>query len=267
MPTVRADFEDTFAAVHAASTDAARRLVLQQLPVDDADAAALPQLIASLFSRDFFGPGSSGVVIAGFGGDDVFPSLVHCTLEWLIDGSLKWKQLEATTIDPLSNSATIIPFAQREMVDTFLSGIDPVYKGTILQALEQILRTSADQIFQQLPDSIPQKGALNKKLTDNVPELIRAFSEQLENYTRHRHIAPVMNAVGALPKDELAAMAESLVNLTSFKRRISTDAETVGGQIDVAVISKGDGFIWIKRKHYFEASKNPQFVANYYHDT
>jgi hypothetical protein len=42
------------------------------------------------------------------------------------------------------------------------------------------------------------------------------------------------------------------------------DAETVGGPIDVAVISKGDGFIWIKRKHYFKSELNPQFFANYY---
>ena len=41
-------------------------------------------------------------------------------------------------------------------------------------------------------------------------------------------------------------------------------AETVGGPIDVAVISKGDGFIWIKRKHYFEGDMNPQFFANYF---
>jgi hypothetical protein len=67
-----------------------------------------------------------------------------------------------------------------------------------------------------------------------------------------------------LPKDELAAMAESLVNLTSFKRKVTMESETVGGPIDVAVISKGDGFIWIKRKHYFKAELNPQFFANYY---
>jgi hypothetical protein len=73
-----------------------------------------------------------------------------------------------------------------------------------------------------------------------------------------------MNAVAFLPKDELAAMAESLVNLTSFKRRVSIDPETVGGQIDVAVISKGDGFIWIKRKHYFDIGKNPHFMVNCY---
>jgi len=42
------------------------------------------------------------------------------------------------------------------------------------------------------------------------------------------------------------------------------EAETVGGPIDVAVISKGDGFIWINRKHYFARELNPPFFANYY---
>jgi hypothetical protein len=83
-------------------------------------------------------------------------------------------------------------------------------------------------------------------------------------------LGPVCNqffrfwAVAFLPVAELASMAESLVNLTSFKRRITMVAETVGGPVDVAVISKGDGFIWIKRKHYFEAEPNQQFYANYY---
>ncbi len=41
-------------------------------------------------------------------------------------------------------------------------------------------------------------------------------------------------------------------------------AETVGGPIDVVVISKGDGFVWIKRKHYFKPELNPHFFSNYY---
>ena len=51
-----------------------------------------------------------------------------------------------------------------------------------------------------------------------------------------------------------------------FKRKMSMDAETVAGPIDVAVISKGGGFIWINRKHYFERELNPQFFANYYRE-
>jgi hypothetical protein len=61
-------------------------------------------------------------------------------------------------------------------------------------------------------------------------------------------------------------MAESLVNLTSFKRHVSKESETVGGPIDVAVITKGDGFIWIKRKHYFNIKLNNHFLSNYFQE-
>lgn len=58
-------------------------------------------------------------------------------------------------------------------------------------------------------------------------------------------------------------MAEALVNLTKFRRRVTTARETVGGPIDVAVITKGDGFVWVKRKHYFEPEYNPRVIARY----
>ena len=79
-------------------------------------------------------------------------------------------------------------------------------------------------------------------------------------------VDPVVNTVENLPKRELAAMAESLVNITSFRQRVTPDTETVGGPIDVAVISRGDGFVWIKRKHYFRPELNHQFFANYYRE-
>ena len=56
-------------------------------------------------------------------------------------------------------------------------------------------------------------------------------------------------------------MAESLVNLTMFKQKVSMHAETVGGPIDVAIISKGDGFVWIKRKFYFNKELNPKYMT------
>jgi hypothetical protein len=41
------------------------------------------------------------------------------------------------------------------------------------------------------------------------------------------------------------------------------EAETVSSPIDVAVISKGEGFVWIKKKQYFDASLNPDVLRNY----
>ena len=69
-----------------------------------------------------------------------------------------------------------------------------------------------------------------------------------------------MEVVQNLPKEELGGMAEAMVNLTSLKRRVSLDQETVGGPVDIAIISKGDGFVWIKRKNYFDTALNPSYI-------
>jgi hypothetical protein len=58
-----------------------------------------------------------------------------------------------------------------------------------------------------------------------------------------------------------------MVSITSFRQQISPEEETVGGPIDVAVISKGDGFVWINRKFYFDQKFNPHFLERYYKDT
>lgn len=72
-----------------------------------------------------------------------------------------------------------------------------------------------------------------------------------------------MSVVRVLPKDELSLMAETLVSLTSFKRRVSPGYESVGEPIDVAIITKGDGFVWVKRKHYFTHELNPDWIERY----
>lgn len=56
-------------------------------------------------------------------------------------------------------------------------------------------------------------------------------------------------------------MAEAVVNLTSIKKRVSRGMETVGGPIDVAVISQSEGFVWIKRKHYFPPELNNRYFS------
>ena len=57
----------------------------------------------------------------------------------------------------------------------------------------------------------------------------------------------------------MAELAETLIMLESLKEKVTRPTESVGGPIDVCVISKSDGFIWIKRKHYFDPKLNPSF--------
>ena len=67
-----------------------------------------------------------------------------------------------------------------------------------------------------------------------------------------------------MSKEDSDEKAEKFIYLTYLKRKISSSEDNVGGPIDVAIISKGDGFIWKKRKHYFEEGLNRHFTANYF---
>jgi hypothetical protein len=94
-----------------------------------------------------------------------------------------------------------------------------------------------------------EKAFLNGLKTDAF-EQIRSLSQ-----------SAIEDMVEFMPKPEIAKMAEALVNLTSIKRRVSRGMETVGGPIDVALISQAEGFVWIKRKHYFPANLNARYFA------
>ena len=69
----------------------------------------------------------------------------------------------------------------------------------------------------------------------------------------------VEDMVEFMPKQDLAEFAEALVNLSSLQRRVNSGFETVGGPVDVAVISKAEGLVWVKRKHYFPQDLNARF--------
>lgn len=219
----------------------------------------LKQLAAMLFSRQRLGKQYSGIVVAGFGQRDTFPRLRSCWIDGVINKKLKLAQRQSIDITP-DMAASVVPFAQDEMVGTFMEGIDP----NLLRSLEEYIQ----KLFNEYPDIVVSKiagldetsrNSIAQELKEAGAKVFKQFQSQTKTIRDTKYIQPVIQAVTALPKDELAAMAESLVSLTSFKRRVTTDVETVGGPVDVAVISKGDGFVWVKRKSYFNPDLNPRF--------
>ena len=66
-----------------------------------------------------------------------------------------------------------------------------------------------------------------------------------------------------IPKPEVfeVRIPQFLKIVRSLKERVTRPSASVSRPIDVAVISKNDGFIWIKRKHYFDPKLNPRFFA------
>ena len=244
----------------------AKKDVFEKLPISGVSLEQLKKISASLVSKDIFPNEISGVVIAGFGEKDTFPSLRSFDVEGIVNNKLKYKYKETESGEiSFENNATIIAFAQREMVAAFMEGIDPSLHNQIEGYLSEIFNKYPEIIAENIKKlNLSEKQQLKKKLKEESNKIFKRYRKDIKTYRIKNYIDPVIKVVGMLPKDELAAMAESLVSLTSFKRKVTMAAETVGGPIDVAVISKGDGFVWIKKKHYFKAELNPQFFSNYY---
>lgn len=205
----------------------------------------------------------TGLIFTGFGEDEIYPQLIPINISIVVDNRLRFyvDENRAASISN-SNNGAVCPFAQTDVIDTILTGIDPSLDNIYLNNFEALFK----RYNQAIIDSI---GDTNPLLTEQIQNLdtsaiVNEFSDLNQQIKQENYIMPLMNAVSNLAKEDLSEMAESLIYLTYLKRRITFAEESVGGPVDVAVISKGDGFVWIKRKHYFRPDLNQHFFDNYF---
>ena len=222
----------------------------------------LLDIVGFLITKDRFPRGeTSGVVIAGFGEKENFPSIVAYDIEGVVLDRLKYKTFlrAGGNKEPI---AGIFPFAQRDTVDAFISGIHDDYRVSIDKFLERFLDSYSNVIIDEMKTIRSNVRKTLKQRTKTAgKQLKNQFWDAISKYEKEYHIDNIMKAVSFLPKEELAQMAEALVSITSLKRKMSTDKETVGGPTDVAIISKSDGFVWVKKKQPFDSRLNPHLIA------
>ena len=209
----------------------------------------LKNVLVSYLTKEWANYGDSGVVITGFGLDEHFPALYCYECRGMIDGVV-WRVLRNETVISEAMRATLVPFAQTDVTATFIAGIDPEFSV--------IIETFMKKAFTGL-----KRTVRSKNFSDKADDLLNTFLQSFDQYRNDKHVNPMIGMLAVLPKDELAKLAESLVEITSLKRHVTEERETVGGPIDVAVISKGDGLVWLSRKHYFDAMENPDYFLRH----
>jgi hypothetical protein len=61
-----------------------------------------------------------------------------------------------------------------------------------------------------------------------------------------------------MPVRDAIELADFLVEVTKRYFRFLPGADIVGGDVDIAVVTKYEGFKWIRRKHFYSAELNPR---------
>lgn len=206
--------------------------------------------IWSVFNKGMPGLDKTGVVIAGYGENDYFPSAMHYTCYGPILGKVYYDSGARRCVNQ-ENISEIVPLARSDMMKTFAYGLGAETGTKIDEEFSNALNTFEAFLREQCgldADTAAFKSMVREQ-----------FSSAILSYMYTSHVSKLRTVVGMLPISELAELAETLVLIESLKERVTGPSESVSGPVDVAVISKGDGFIWIKRKHYFDAKLNPRY--------
>ena len=127
---------------------------------------------------------STGVVLAGFGENDLFPGYLEVAVDGLIGNVLK-KSLVRQGKCGTENEAAIIPFAQDDMIHEFMRGIAPTYFPYLYQSMISHLTEFTKHMLGTLHRySEEEKEQLSEALGKAYPEIARLFVDQVRDVGR-----------------------------------------------------------------------------------
>jgi hypothetical protein len=199
--------------------------------------------------KDLFLEDVTGLVFAGFGSDDRYPVVVTYLLSAIVGGIVKRTQASIDQIDTEVRSK-IRMFADSEVTHAFIRGIDYGLERRVYGAIRAMLQGIVDQVVGAFPgaDATQREQVRNHMQGELVPQYLDAFRGMIGDYQQQAYINPVLRVLEIAARPELAETARELVSLNVFKKRIMAQKQTVGGAIDVAVISRDAGFQWFTKQ-------------------
>lgn len=199
-------------------------------------------------SRLYFN--GSGLVFVGYGEKDIFPTLLPIYVSFGFDHRLRaYIDEENITVVHGYNSSYVCPFGQTDVMVTLLRGISPSLYDKIKEVHQKEMDDAKEKIAKLLEQENVLDEIVDKVRKINFDDFDKQSNETIQNYMSTEYGDNIIDAIDSFNIKDMATMAENLVSITGLQRHFSSSDETVGGPIDVAVITKSDGFRWVKNKN------------------
>ena len=211
----------------------------------------------------------SGVVISGFGEEEAKPTVVHLKIHW------KWRgEMSVVRVNDgkalgedlyYSNAET---FAQSDMVDTLLHGRHPAWREAVKDTTEKLVGSFITDVAHRTK-GISEDGKLAKRMIATAERESRKFaldivhqSDDLFKLRTRWHDSFIPIHIFQLAPSDLASLAQQLIETEVTFQYVIRSQRGVGGAVDVASITKENGFMWVRRKDTFDPALNPRTHHN-----
>ena len=192
------------------------------------------------------------LVFSGYGKDQEFPSLVSAVVCEGFDRRVSY-HVRPEDIVCISDDkpVAICPFAQDDVIRSVLRGIHTDWSGDAGDVFRRIVNPNFGDVFGSFYDEDDPGGEFRKMLAEvETDDLHHQFyKEGMRLLDKNQHEWEKLLKDSDL--ESLASLADCLIDLTGFQRILTFSPEGVGGPVDVAVISKNNGFTWLRRKNWY----------------
>ena len=199
------------------------------------------------YIRSNFFYNGTGLVFVGYGENDLFPSLIPIYVSGIFDGNLRFcyspNEIEQISND---NESAIVPFAQVDVMMTVMKGISPALHEKVGELAKETASQTKDKMIEAMKEAGVDEATIAKIQETNLDEITRKHDEQVQDFIHTEYVNGLVDTVEAFGVEDMADMAESLISITNLQRHITASEESVGGPVDVAVITRDEGFIGLK---------------------
>jgi hypothetical protein len=238
-------FAATVARDYAGTVDELIAYGFSAFSLDDTARQHLREIAVFCVVKDLFLEDVTGLVFAGFGTEERYPVVVTCFLSAIVGGIVKRAEAGVDAIDGETHSKIRL-FADSEVTNAFIRGIDHGLERRFYGTMQMMMQGLVEHVVSAFPnaDRSQREGIKTQFQTQILPKYFDTFRAMMADYQQQTYINPVLRVLEIAAGPELGETARDLVALNIFKKRIMAQHQTVGGAIDVAVISRERGFQW-----------------------
>ncbi len=192
---------------------------------------------------------STGVVIAGFNKNNFKPSYVYFDLITKYGDKIIISDFDSH-INCKRNF--IIPFAQNDVTDAFISGINDDY----IDFLEYYIYNYNYSCSSELIEFLIEKEAIDVGFVkNNLEEIKRLYKNNAEGFMKllknfkENYGDFISDGIGTVSTEVLVTIAGDMIESTSLKRKLDSNLDSVGGDIDIIIITR-DGLTYKNKIDY-----------------
>ncbi len=185
--------------------------------------------------------GDSYIAFVGYGANDLFPSASGVFIHGAFSGFMIRRS--EGVMEPSSEPRHVF-FGQDDAIVALTQGEDHLLTRTAVETTRKTLSS----IYEQLSDEL---GESAKRTREYVKQSLEAdqVSDEMRKAGNERRKKPFTKAIAMSPILDLAEFAAQLVGVQAASAAMTQENPSVGGFVDVAVITHRRGFEWIRHKH------------------